>query len=201
MEVVEAIKKRRSIRSFRSKPISEKVIKELIELANLAPTASNLKNRRFFVIQDKKTKKKIFKAACRQSQILETPVVIAVATDMNLHKEQDFLKKNEIWGMDLWGATIKNYKDNKKFKSNWKVWKNLWPIQDADATITTLLLAATAKGLAACWIGTFDAEETRMILKLPKNLKVVALICLGYQKNTPYPQKRKPAKELTTWIR
>lgn len=201
MKVVQAIKKRRSIRSFQSKPLSKKVIKELIELANLAPTASNLENRRFFVIQDKKTKKKIFKAACKQSQILEAPIVIAVVTNIALCKEKDFLKKNEVWQMNLWGATVKKYKDNNKFMTNWKVWKNLWPIQDADVAITTLLLAATAKGLATCWVGAFDAEATRKILKLPKKFKVVALVCLGYQKKPPYPQKRKRAEELITWIK
>lgn len=147
---MDAIKKRRSVRSYQPKAVPKSVIKELLKLANLAPTASNLENRRFIIIQDKKTKKEIFEAGCKQSQILEAPVVIAIATNINLHQEQEFLKKNEIWGMNLWGTTIKRYKDNKKFKSNWQVWKNLWPIQDADAAITTLLLAATAKGLATC---------------------------------------------------
>ena len=201
MKTLTAIKKRRSIRSFQSKPVPKDIIEKLIELANLAPTASNLENRRFIIIQDKKTKKKIFKAGCKQSQILEAPVVIAIATNVALYKEKGFLKKNEIWGMDLWGATTKKYKDNEKFKSNWKVWKNLWPIQDADAAITTLLLAAIAKGLASCWLGASDMEITRKILKLPKNLRVVALICLGYQKSPPYRQKRKPAKELITWFK
>lgn len=197
---MDVIKKRRSVRSYQPKAVPKSVIKELLELANLAPTASNLENRRFIIIQDKKTKKKIFESGCKQSQILEAPVVIAIAADISLHQEKDFLKKNKIWDMDLWGATVKRYKDNKKFLSNWKIWKNIWTIQDADTAITTLLLAATAKGLATCWVGAFDMEKTKKILELPKNLQVVALICLGYQKNPPYPQKRKPVKELTTWV-
>ena len=199
MKTTEAIKKRRSIRSYLSKKVPKETIEKLIKFANLAPTASNSENRRFIVIRNKKTKKMIFEAGGKQSQVLEAPVIIAIATDIDLHKEKDFLKKNKTYGMDLWGATIERYKNNKRFKSNWEAWKNLWPIQDADAAITTLILAATAKGLVTCWVGAFDMEATRKILKLPKNLKVVALICLGYQKNPPYPQRRKSIEKLVTW--
>jgi nitroreductase len=199
MDTIKAIKKRRSIRSYKRKSIPKEIIEKLIELANLAPTASNLENRRFIIIQDKATKKRLFEAGRKQDQILEAPVIIAVTADITIHKEKEFFKKNEIWEMDLWGASVKTYKNIKKFMANWRVWKKLWPIQDADAAITTLLLAATARGMATCWIGAFDMEAARKILKLPKKLRVIALVCLGYQKNPPYPQKRKSVKKLITW--
>jgi nitroreductase len=199
MDTIETIKKRRSVRSYRSKPVPKKILKELVELANLAPTASNLENRHFVVIQDKETIKKVYEAGCKQSHLLEAPVVIAVATDIKMHKAREFLKRNEVWGIDLWGARTKDYKNNKLFNRSWERWSNIWPIQDADTAITTLLLAATAKGIDSCWVGVFDFEEIKKILKLPKNYEVVALITLGYRRNPLYPQKRKPIKELLHW--
>ncbi|MFX1365780.1 MAG: nitroreductase family protein [Promethearchaeota archaeon] len=43
-----------------------------------------------------------------------------------------------------------------------------------------LILAATAEGLATCWIGWFNEIEIKKILNIPKNYKVMGLTPLGY---------------------
>ncbi len=43
-----------------------------------------------------------------------------------------------------------------------------------------LILAATAEGLATCWIGWFDENELKKILKIPKKYKVMGLTPLGF---------------------
>ncbi|MFW9998599.1 MAG: nitroreductase family protein [Candidatus Hodarchaeota archaeon] len=43
-----------------------------------------------------------------------------------------------------------------------------------------LILAATAEGLATCWIGQFNEEEVKEALKIPKKYKVMGLTPLGY---------------------
>ncbi len=43
-----------------------------------------------------------------------------------------------------------------------------------------LILAAAAEGLATCWIGWFNEEEVKKVLKIPKKYKVMALTPLGY---------------------
>ncbi|MFW9828922.1 MAG: nitroreductase family protein [Candidatus Thorarchaeota archaeon] len=43
-----------------------------------------------------------------------------------------------------------------------------------------LILAATAEGLATCWIGWFNEQEVKKILKIPKKYKVMGLTPLGY---------------------
>lgn len=199
MQTIEAIKKRRSIRSYTDKPVPKKIIEELLTLANLAPSASNLQNRSFIVVQNKKTIKKLYQAAFKQSHVLEAPVIIIFFLDKKMYKVEEFLNKNIQWGTDLWGATSKNYKANKKFLSNWKRWSTLWPIQDNDATIATFLLAAQDEGLSTCWLGLFDSEKVKKILRVPKNYEVVSLLTLGYQKKPPYQQKRKLIKKLLRW--
>ncbi len=166
-------------------------MKELLELAHLAPTACGLENRHFIVIDDPKIKKKIYLAACKQEHILEAPVVVVMATNT-----QGFFPKKDLikiikgkWQMAL----------PKKFDINYLIWKRLYPLQDADTAGATLLLAATDKGLASCWVGAFDFPGVEKILKIPKNWKATALITLGYQKNPPYPQKRTKIEKLVHW--
>ncbi len=60
-----------------------------------------------------------------------------------------------------------------------------------------LILAATAEGLAACWIGWFNEEKIKEILKIPEQFKVMGLTPLG----SPFKFKedlpdRKPLSEI-----
>ena len=57
------IKKRRSIRKFSSKAISDNVIKNAIKSAGTAPNGANLQPWHFVIIKNKKIKKEIRKAA------------------------------------------------------------------------------------------------------------------------------------------
>lgn len=53
MDAMEAILSRRSIRKYTSQPVSEQVIKELLEAAMSAPSAGNEQPWHFVVIDDR----------------------------------------------------------------------------------------------------------------------------------------------------
>ncbi|NHJ20165.1 MAG: nitroreductase [Candidatus Lokiarchaeota archaeon] len=60
-----------------------------------------------------------------------------------------------------------------------------------------LILAATAEGLATCWIGWFNETKVKEVLEIPKKYRVLALTPLGY----PVREKgevvdRKPIEEI-----
>jgi len=60
-----------------------------------------------------------------------------------------------------------------------------------------LILAATAEGLATCWIGMFDENEMKKILNIPKKYKVMGLTPLGYPiKPKGEVKDRKPLDEI-----
>jgi len=63
MDVFEAIKKRRSVRKFQKKLISEKIIGRLIEALIWAPSVGNLQSRKFYFVFDDKIKKKLVEEA------------------------------------------------------------------------------------------------------------------------------------------
>ncbi len=57
-----------------------------------------------------------------------------------------------------------------------------WHAMDTCIAMQNLVLAATEEGLGTCWIGYFNEKTIREMLKIPKRLKVVALLALGYSK-------------------
>jgi len=59
MDAIECIKKRRCVREYLNKEISDKIIKDIIDCARLAPSARNIQPWEFIVIKDKKHLKSI----------------------------------------------------------------------------------------------------------------------------------------------
>lgn len=66
--------------------------------------------------------------------------------------------------------------------------KSKWAIIDTSLACQNLMLAAHALGLGTCFVGVFNEEETKDLLGVPDNYKVIGLITLGYpegQEATP----------------
>ncbi len=60
MEVYEAIKKRRSIRSFTREPIPVKILEKCVDAARLAPSSANLQPLEYVVVNEKNLLKEVF---------------------------------------------------------------------------------------------------------------------------------------------
>jgi nitroreductase len=76
MNVFEAIKSRRSIRSFADQTIEEEKLRKVLEAGRLAPSAANMQEWKFVVVRDKETKEKLATAANNQRFIAKADVVI-----------------------------------------------------------------------------------------------------------------------------
>jgi len=61
----------------------------------------------------------------------------------------------------------------------------LYCIEDTSAAIENFLLAAFDEGLATCWVGAFDEEKVREILRLPPYVKPIAIVPVGYADEVP----------------
>ncbi|MBA7601927.1 MAG: nitroreductase [Candidatus Cloacimonadota bacterium] len=70
-----------------------------------------------------------------------------------------------------------------------------YPI-DVAIAIDHITLAAVALGLGTCWIGSFYPDKVREILNIPKTIKVVELLTLGYPADSPRPKNRKTIEEI-----
>ena len=68
---------------------------------------------------------------------------------------------------------------------------------DAAISLDHLTLAATQLGLGTCWIGAFNADEARRVLRLPPHIDPIAFTPLGYPGPLPpRPQTRKSLGEI-----
>ena len=85
MNVMEAIGARRSVRAYKDIPVESEKLDRVLEAARLAPSANNRQERRFVVVQEADTRKKIAKAACNQDFVGTAPVVIAACATESGH--------------------------------------------------------------------------------------------------------------------
>ena len=46
-----------------------------------------------------------------------------------------------------------------------------------------MVLTATDEGLGTCWIGSYNENRVKNLLGIPENLKVVALLAMGYPRD------------------
>ncbi len=63
-------------------------------------------------------------------------------------------------------------------------------IEEVGAAIQNMLLQAFAMQIGTCWIGAFDRDFVRTLLKIPHIYKILALILLGYYSENPKPPPR-----------
>ncbi len=58
MDCMEAINRRRSIRKFKDREVGKEMLEELLNAAQMAPSAGNLQARDFVVVLNRATKQK-----------------------------------------------------------------------------------------------------------------------------------------------
>lgn len=69
---------------------------------------------------------------------------------------------------------------------------------DKDPMIATehMVLAATALGYGTCWIGDFNEDEVKQLLKIPQEMNVITMLPIGIPDETPEPRSRKEIPEI-----
>lgn len=85
MNVLEAIRNRRSIRSYLAKEVEEEKINLILEAGRWAPSASNKQAWHFIVVRDLKIRKKLAEAHPQGRWMDQSPVVIVALGDPEKH--------------------------------------------------------------------------------------------------------------------
>jgi nitroreductase len=171
MDVLEIIKKRRSIREFQEKTIPKEVVDKLAEAIIWAPSAGNLQSRKFYFVFNQKVKKELVSAALGQNFISQAPLVVVGCAD------------------------------DKVFKQYGDRGKDLYAICDVANSIENLMLLAFEQGLGSVWVGKFEEKEVTKILDLPKNLRPVAVIPIGYPAEKPEAPPRLSKEEIIKFVK
>jgi nitroreductase len=99
LEVLEAIKKRRSIRKFQTKPVENEKINLVLEAARLSPSASNQQPYHFIVITKPEAKESLRAAYEPNRQwLMQAPaIIVACANPKESWRRND---GEEYWKVD-----------------------------------------------------------------------------------------------------
>jgi len=73
-----------------------------------------------------------------------------------------------------------------------------YPI-DVAISMDHMTLEAVEEGLGTCWIGAFYENQVKEILNIPKNIRVVLLLTLGYPDDSPSSKRRKSINEIVMY--
>lgn len=168
MDVFEVIQKRKSHKSYDSKPVTKEALKKLLEAARYSPSAKNIQPWHFVVVTDPKKREALSKGEF--SKVLkETPAVMVLCGDQKASPE--------------------------------------WYMVDVALAGENMVLAATEEGLDTCWVSSFIENEVKILLGIPENLRVVALLAVGYAKEKAsltskvirFIRRRKTIDEISSW--
>lgn len=170
-ELIDLIRKRRSIRKFKEKQVERDAIIKCIEAARFAPSADNKQPWRFLILDDQKRKTEFCEAAfsgiyASTRWAKKAPVIIVIIADIDFlaHRIGGRVQKVPFYFIDI-GIAGEHF-----------------------------ILQAQQLDLGTCWIGWFNLNKAQKILNLPRGKKVCQLIALGY----PEQEKgiRKKVKKL-----
>ena len=81
MNVMDAIKTRKSVRAYSDRPVEDDKLNIVLEAARLAPSASNLQEWRFIIVREAGIRKKLTQIAGNQEFVGEAPVVIVACAE------------------------------------------------------------------------------------------------------------------------
>ena len=166
MDIMEAIRGRRSVRSFQDRPVDDETLRHVLDAGRLAPSARNMQDWRFIVVRDSATRRRLATAARDQSFVGEAPVVIAACGTSDLVM---------TCGQPAYAI-------------------------DVAIAVDHMTLAAQSFGLGTCWIGAFYEDQVKKILQVPDQVRVVALLPLGYPAGpVPRATPRKSLDEIVAY--
>ncbi len=169
MDFFQTVHARQSVRAYQPKPVEAKHLEAILAAANQSPSAGNLQAYEIGIVRDAATIQALTKACFNQGFMAQAPVVL-------------------VFSADGPRSATKYGPAGEQFFS----------VQDATIATTYAQLAATALGLATCWIGAFRDQDISKLLDLRPGLRPIALLPVGWPAETP---ARMPRRELNDLAR
>ena len=165
MEVMEAIRARRSIRAYKPAPLAEAQLAAFLEAVRLAPSWKDRQCWQVVVITDRET-------------------ILGLAPLLRNNPGQQVYETAPCFVLFFADPARSGERDGKPYY-----------MTDIGIAMENAVLAATELGLGTCWVGAFDEEPIKEYLGAPQNLRLVALTPLGVPDETPDPRPRMELSE------
>ena len=161
MDIFEAMKTRRSVRKYSEKPVEDEKLNAVLEAVRRAPSWANFQCWRIIIVKDKATREKISALSYVESYFAPKG-----------YKANPSMKA-------LAGATVVIVLCADPERSGVMGGQNYYLV-DAGLAAHNLMLAACGEGLGSVFVGVYDEEKLKDLLKIPAAVRIVGLFPLGY---------------------
>jgi nitroreductase len=162
MDFEKAVLKRRMVRSFRSDPVPDHIVRRILKLAQHYPSAGFSQEVSFVVVTDETIREKLRRLRDLKS---DAPVlVIPCVSEKIVHDRYREPDKIRPGGREI----------------DWPV--PFWYF-DAGCACMIILLAAVNEGIAASFagsVGIFKPDQLRTLLGIPDHYDPLGIISIGY---------------------
>ena len=198
MDIKTAILQRRSIRKYKSDPVPDNMLQELLEAARLAPSGTNQQPWRFIVIKNQDVKERIQASAFNQKFLSQAPILLVCCADLTTYAHNTRKRMQELIDAGVFGVeAFDSYPDIDKPKDAMAL-KAFIPhaMLNVAIAIEHIVLRAVSLGLGTCWVQLFKAKQIAQILELPENLIITALIPVGFPDQSPVLRPRVSVQEI-----
>lgn len=165
---------RRTIRKYSEEPVTSEVLQLLLHEGVRASNTGNMQVYSIIVTRNVLKKKELLSCHFNQKMVTEAPVVLTFCADFNRFNKWCELRKAEP-----------GYDNFLSFMT---------AAIDALLAAQTICVAAEAKGLGICYLGTttYMAHKIIEVLELPKGVVPVTTVTLGWPAETPPQVDRLP---------
>jgi coenzyme F420-0:L-glutamate ligase / coenzyme F420-1:gamma-L-glutamate ligase len=199
MDLHDFLRSRRSVRRFKTYPVPESIIRNILTTATYAPSAHNRQPWRFVVVT---------------SQDVKSNMADALAKDFRHDLDKDNIPEEEILArlqksrsriisspvivilcMDF--SEMDEYPDSRRSES-----EKIMAVQSTANAGMQLLLAIHAEGLGCVWTCAplFTPDTIRAVFNLPSTWEPQAMYFIGYPDETPRLRERKSIQEISIFL-
>ncbi|MBA4366396.1 MAG: nitroreductase family protein [Desulfobacterium sp.] len=205
MDFKNLITNRRAVNFFDpEKSVSDKQIREVIEMAATAPSSFNLQPWNLLVLREKEEKLRLQKLAWNQPKVSQAPVVFVVLADRDGWKEGHSIVEKDFQEMIKAGSMTEGQRQwfadaRQTLYGSSPEAIQAFVCKNTGFFAMSLMLAAKSLGLDTHPMDGFDHEGVRKELNIPDNFWIPLLIAVGYfdkSKELALPKWRKSVDEI-----
>jgi nitroreductase len=224
MELIEALKRRKSARAFSNRTVSKEDVARIIEAGILAPTKGNCQIWEFVVVTGPKKEAldkemlNLVRTDLIPSMQVSDPVKGEKSEAVRRAERRSGQNKGEISAiLNPLGKEFTTFMIEGTFTFfsapvailiyiDQAFAKDLPHVLSVGGAVENMLLSATEIGLGTCWLGGVWRYEKTIaeILGLPPGKKLLSSVAVGYSdENSPisaYKSSRDPLPEFVNWI-
>ncbi|MEN9373676.1 MAG: hypothetical protein RIR79_1228 [Pseudomonadota bacterium] len=185
MKVSQAIETRRAIKAFDpTHRMTEAEIQHLFGLAKLSPTAFNIQNWRFVVLQDPELRQQVRAVAWNQAQVTDASLLVVLTADLKSWEKEPrrYWRNADQPVQDFMVSALDGYYRGKESVQRDEA------MRSCGMAAQTLMLVAQEMGYESCPMDGFDFDAVGKLINLPSDHAIAMFVAIGKGTQAAYPR-------------